>query len=129
MKIEHIAIAYNSEEESDKFFIGLLGCKKTRSFSVSPDLTEQFFGIKKEQLIIRYENENSSFEVFITNDDSKSQDTFTHSCLLVQDRDRLVKKAKSMNFKTIQVPRKDSDSYYLFIKDYHGNLYEVKDLQ
>ena len=95
-KIEHIALASNSEEESDRFFIELLGLEQIRNFSVSEELMEKFFEIKKEQQIIRYSNENLDIEVFITKDDSKSSDNFTHVCLVIQDRDKFVEKAKEM---------------------------------
>jgi len=125
MNIEHVAVASNSEEDSDKFFISLLGLKKSRSFIVSAEKMEQFFGVNKEHNVIRYEDDNVSVEVFITDDDSKSRDIFTHPCLLVDNRDELVRKAKEMEFQVIQVPR-DSDSYYLFIKDNFQNIYEIK---
>lgn len=125
--IEHIAVATNSELDSDKFFIELLGLKKTRSFTVSPDLMEKFFGLKKEQHIVRYGNKNLDFEVFITNDSSRARDIFTHSCLIIENRDELVKKASSMGFMVVKVPRKDRNGYYLFIKDSYQNLYEIKE--
>ena len=128
MDIDHIAVTSNSEEESDKFFVDLLGLKKSRSFVVSKDKMEQFFGVSKEQDVIRYESHSMSVEVFVTNDDSKARDIFTHSCLLVDKRDDLVKKAKAMSFPVIKVPRADSNSYYLFIIDNWENLYEVKEL-
>ncbi len=125
--IEHIAVAANSETDSDKFFIGLLGLKKTRSFTVSPDLMEKFFGLKKEQRIVRYGNNNLDFEVFITNDSSRARDIFTHSCLIIENRDELVDRAFSMGFELVKVPRNDNDGYYLFIKDSYQNLYEIKE--
>jgi len=128
MDIEHIAIASNSEEDSDNFFMSLLGLKKVRSFTVSTDKMEQFFGVSKEQNVIRYDNANIAVEVFITGDDSKSKDLFTHSCLLVEHRDELVRKATAMQFPVIKVPRTDSDSYYLFIKDNFQNIYEIKEI-
>ena len=124
--LEHIAIAANYEENSDDFFIKLLGLQKTRSFTVSPDLMEKFFGVSKEQKIIRYEKGSLSFEVFITNDDSKAQDTFSHSCLLIENRDEFVNKANSMGYDIIKVPRTNGIGYYLFIKDSFHNLYEIK---
>ena len=127
MDIEHIALTSNSEEDSDKFFMNLLGLKKSRSFTVSTDKMEQFFGVSKEQNVIRYDNANISVEIFITDDDSKAKDTFTHSCLLVDNRDELVRRAGEMQFQVIQVPRTDSDSYYLFIKDNFHNIYEIKE--
>ena len=126
MKIDHYALASNSEEESNRFFIDLLGLKKTRSFIVSVDLMKKFFGKEKEQKIVRYENENLSFEVFITEDNSKSNDIFSHICLVIDDRDNIVEQSLSMGYKTIKVPRKNSDGYYLFITDSFGNLYEIK---
>ena len=129
MKIEHIAVGNNSEEESDKFFVDLLGLKKTRTKLVSADLLEKFFGVKTEHTFVIYKNEDSNFEVFITNDKGKANDVFTHSCLVIDNRDEFVDKASSMGFDIVKVPRKDSNGYYLFIKDTFQNLYEIKEKQ
>ncbi|UCD00508.1 MAG: hypothetical protein JSV23_06340 [Promethearchaeota archaeon] len=67
------------------------------------------------------------FEVFITNDNSKANDVFTHSCLLIENRDVFVNTASSMGFDVVKVPRKESEGYYLFIKDSFHNLYEIKE--
>lgn len=127
MKIEHVAIGYNSEEEADKFFIDLLGLKKIRSKSVSIDLMQSFFGVKKETKFVIYGDKDSSFEVFITNDDSKAHDIYSHFCLLIENRDEFVAKASSMGFDVIKVPRKEGEGYYLFVKDLFDNLYEIKE--
>ena len=126
MKIEHIAVSSNSEEEADKFFISLLELKRERDFVVSEDLMEQFFSIKKAQRIIRYENEDLSVEAFITDDKNQALDKFTHTCLIVEDRIKLIERAKKLNVKVIQVPRKNSEGFYLFIQDSYGNLFEIK---
>ena len=128
MDLEHVAVASNSEEESDKFFIDLLGLKKSRSFIVSTDKMEKFFGVSKEQEVIRYEDKDIAVEVFITNDKSKSEDIYSHFCLLVENRDDLVANARAMKFPVIKVPRTDNNSYYLFIKDNYNNLYEIKEI-
>jgi len=126
LKIEHLAVSSNSEEDSDNFFIKLLGLKKLRSFVVSSDLMEQFFKVKKEHKVIRYGNEEVSVEVFITDDKSKVLDKFTHMCLVIEDRAKLLNTARQMNYEVIKVPRKNSDVFYLFLKDKFGNLYEIK---
>ncbi|MFX1487854.1 MAG: VOC family protein [Promethearchaeota archaeon] len=127
MKIEHVALGYNSEEESDRFFVELLGLKKTQSKSVSNDLMEKFFGVKKEHKYVVYEDENSKFEVFITDDRSRARDVFTHCCILIENRDEFLNKAISMGFESVKVLRQDGNGYYLFIKDSFQNLYEVKE--
>jgi len=126
LKIEHIAVSSNSEENADDFFMNLLELKKVRDFVVSEDLMEQFFNIKKAQRIIRYENEDLSVEAFITDDKNQALDRFTHTCLIVEDRIRLIERAKKLNFEVIQVPRKNNDGFYLFLKDSYGNLFEIK---
>ncbi|MHA1291438.1 MAG: VOC family protein [Promethearchaeota archaeon] len=128
MKIEHIALASNSEAESDKFFIDLLGLEKTRSFIVAAELMEKFFGINKEHKVIRYSKNELDIEVFITRDDSKVRDIFTHNCLLVNDPEELVNNANSMGFVTIKVPRKNGGNYF-FIKDSFANLFELKKIK
>jgi hypothetical protein len=125
MKLDHVAVTFNSEVESDNFFENFLSLRKTRDFTINSTLNETFFGISKEQKILRYENDKFSIEVFITNDNTKSMDLFTHICIKVDDRDNLIEKAKLMNIEYIKEPRKDNDSYYLFIKDSFGNLYEI----
>ena len=126
LKIEHIAVSSNIEEDANEFFIDLLELKKERDFVVPEDLMEQFFNIKKVQRIIRYENEDLSVEAFITDDKNQALDRFTHTCLIVEDRIRLIERAKKLNFEVIQVPRKNSDGFYLFLKDSYGNLFEIK---
>jgi len=126
MKIDHIAIAQNTEEDSDKFFVELLGLRKIRSFLVSADKMMNFFGVNQEYNFLRYEDENLGVEVVITNDNSKSTDLFTHPCLIIENRDELVEKAQKLEFPVIKVPRDDGNGYYLFIKDNYKNLYEIK---
>ena len=127
MKIEHIAVAANSEEESDDFFIGLLELEKTRVFKVPSNLMKEFFGIDKEHKVIRYANSEVNFEVFITQESKGGKNIFTHSCLIVENRDKLVENARRQQYEVIKVPREVGEkNYYLFIKDKFGNLYEIK---
>jgi len=126
LKIEHIAVASNSEVESDNFYNNLLKLQKVKSFTVSKELMNKFFGVYKDQQIIRYSNKTVSIEVFITNENDKSIDNFTHTCIIVEDRDKLVDDARIKGYPVIKVPREDSNNYYLFIKDDFGNLFEIK---
>lgn len=118
----------NSEQDAESFFSKFLGMKKTRVFEVEADLTEKFFGVYKKQKIIRFENSHIAVEVFINEEQTKHTDIFTHVCIEVEKRDQLLQKAEDMKFPVIKVPRKEGDSYYLFIKDDYGNLYEIKEL-
>lgn len=126
MKVNHFAIASNSEEDSDKFFKDLLKLEKVRDFTVPANLMKKFFEVDRDQKIIRYEEGEMAAEVFITEDETKRKDLFTHVCLKVENRDEIVDMGKKLGFKVIQVPRDDKNSYYLFIQDKFGNIYEIK---
>ena len=126
MKIEHVAVASNSEVNSDDFYMSLLKLQKVKSFTVSKELMNQFFGVNKDQQITRYSNDSVNIEVFITNTNEKSFDKFTHTCIIVEDRDKLVDDARKKGYQVSKVPREGSDIYYLFIKDDFGNIFEIK---
>ena len=126
MSIEHISVASNSEIESDEFFIELLNLKKTREFTVSGEKMKKFFGVDGDHKLLRYANEHMEVEVILTNSKGNSGDQFTHTCLLVEDREKLIAKAEPKGYEIIKVMRDNSEGYYLFIKDKFGNLYEIK---
>ncbi len=126
MKLEHFAVSANSKEEADKFFITLLGLKKARDFEVDAELINQFFGVNENLHLIRYENESIAAEVFINEKKQKAENLFSHVCLMVDNRDDLPQKAEDLGYKVIKVPRKNKDSYYLFLNDGFGNIYEIK---
>ncbi|MFW9896792.1 MAG: VOC family protein [Candidatus Thorarchaeota archaeon] len=105
-----------------------MGLEKTRSDIKSSDLMEKFFGVKTDVHTILYGNNNVEFEVFITEKKEKAKDTFTHPCIAVNNRDGFLNKAISLGLPTIKVYRKESNSYYLFVKDLFGNLFEIKEL-
>ncbi|TFF97928.1 MAG: hypothetical protein EU541_07510 [Promethearchaeota archaeon] len=100
--------------------------EKTRDFDVDAEKIKQFFGVNSEQHLIRYESKDVAAEVFINKVKNHADNIFSHVCLIVENRDELVNKAEALGFKTIKVPRKDSDSYYLFLNDGFGNIYEIK---
>lgn len=126
MKIDHIAVSVNNEEDSDDFFIGLLELEKKRTFTVPSQLMKQFFGIEKQQKVIRYSNSEINFEVFITESNEGVKEIYTHYCLIIENRDKFVENAIKKQYEVAKVPREGSSNYYLFIKDKSDNLYEIK---
>lgn len=126
MDLEHFAVSANSVEEANKFFVMLLGLKKTRDFNVNAELISQFFGVNSDQRLIRYEDENIAAEVFINKEKKKAENLFSHICLVIDNRDEIAQKAENLGYKVTKVPRKNSDSYYLFLNDEFGNIYEIK---
>lgn len=125
MQLSHFAVALRSEEQSDAFFQGLIGLKKVRSFTVSEDLAADLFGVTRETSVVRYGNDHFDVEVFLIGDEVLPRHPFAHVCLQVEDREAFLTKAGESNVEIRIVPRRDGSTYYLFVRDPCGNLYEI----
>lgn len=129
MKLEHCALTCRSAEEADSFFTGLLGLKKLREFTIPKDLAGEIFGERSDRDVVRYGNRDFDLEVFITGEEYEEKRTLSHLCLEVEDGEAFIEKARQMKYDTKKIPRSDGRSYYLFVRDASGNLYEIKQIQ
>ncbi|MDY6964760.1 MAG: VOC family protein [Halobacteriota archaeon] len=125
MILNHIALACSSEEGSDRFYRDLLGLTKVRSFVVPADLVKNIFDLDVECRVVDYGNEDLKFEIFLVGD-TKPRKGFNHVCLDVKNREGLIKKCTEMGVEMVKLP-KGTDDIYLFIRDFDGNLFEVKE--
>jgi catechol 2,3-dioxygenase-like lactoylglutathione lyase family enzyme len=124
MFLRHIALTCNSEENADKFYRDLLGLKKTETKTLPADLSEAIFNLDVQMKIINYLDENVHFEIFITGRIDKSATQIAHSCLEVDNRTGFIEKCAKMGVDISQIPK--ADATLTFIRDYDGNLFEIK---
>ena len=64
------------------------------------------------------------FEVFIDPNREPSNDPIVHACLMIEDRDAFLARCEDHDLEIIRVPK--GTSVLTFIRDYDGNLYEIK---
>ena len=121
--IKHVGLIYNDRTSAKTFFVDILGLKFKKSFTLSKDLTKNIFGISEDVAIDVYENDKSYFEVFITEKISRIH--FEHICIEIDSKRRFIEKCKKYGLKPIIV--KKNLKTLLFIKDFSGNLYEIKE--
>ena len=126
MRINHIALINDSEKKANKFYQDFLGLKKLRTFKVSSDMASQIFNSKKEYKIIVYSSNQVKIEVFIDEEYKGSKNSIPHICIEVENREKLISKAEKMGIDYLKIPKQDS--FYLFIRDYNGNLFEIKEI-
>jgi len=119
----HIGIQYYDKEKAELFFTKILNMPKTRSFTVSEELSKKIFGISKDVNVDVYSNNNTIFEVFIT--EKKSKQYYEHICIEIDNKDEFVKKCKKYGLKPNII--KKGEKNLLFVKDFANNLYEVKE--
>jgi len=122
-KINHVALNSLDKEKADIFFKQILGLDLKKTFTISPDLSQQIFGIKEEIQVLSYENEYCRFEIFITKEIPKLR--FDHTCIMVKDKQNFIERCKKHKIEPICVKR--NDKILLFVRDLSNNLYEVKE--
>ena len=114
-----------SQENADRFYGGILGLRKIKSFTLSKDLTGQIFEIPRECQIILYGNDNFAAEVFVAHPAPGKVTSLVHLCLEVEDREGFLGKCQAMGLTVKRVPK--GDSLLTFVHDYDGNLFEIKE--
>ena len=137
MQILHVGLACRSEVESDRFYQDLLGLSKQDPKTLSRDLAHAIFGVDRELTMINYVGDDVHFEIFITDTaGDTARDTagdtprdpsgpIAHTCLAVDDLEEFLARCRTLDVEVARIPR--GNYTVTFIKDYAGNLFEVKD--
>jgi catechol 2,3-dioxygenase-like lactoylglutathione lyase family enzyme len=124
MLLKHVALECSLEEDADRFYGNLLGLTKMPAKIVPSTLSKRIFNLDFEYKIINYSNDRLQFEIFISNQKKPERKKIEHVCLEVDNLEAFVEKCKGLNVRILQIPR--GESYLTFIKDYDGNLFEIK---
>ena len=125
MKLHHIATVCSSIERADRFYEEVLNLKKIKSGTLDRAFAKQLFDISQECEIILYGNEDFRIEVFVAVSDPKLKVPYVHVCLEVKDRKSFVEKCEQAGLTVKRIPR--GDYPIVFIEDYDGNMFEIKE--
>jgi len=125
MRVSHVALASSSEEKADRFYHGVLGLKKTRTVTLSAHVMNSIFGLDEECKKTDYENEGIRFEIFFTGLEKLRTIRPDHVCLDVSDLEAFLKNCETMHVEIIKVAK--GESIVIFIKDYDGHFFEIKE--
>lgn len=126
MNLHHFAVVCSSIENADTFYKDILGLEKRKDTTITPDLSEQIFGITNECRLLLYSNTDFAVEVFLTQGDRDRKPSFEHVCLLVEDKKSFTEKCQAGGCEINLVPR--GDYFLTFIRDFDGNLFEIKEI-
>ena len=124
MKYIHTGLVCGSEETADRFYRDLLGLEKLNVKILPAELSNSLFKRPFDLTVINYANDGIHFEIFISDTEDIVNNPVGHTCLAVVDRDGLVRNCKSAGAEVIEVPK--GESTVVFVKDFDGNLFEVK---
>jgi len=125
MVLNHIGIINENEEQAERFYGAFLGLDKTREFYLPLELAEQLFDYSHEIKMMVFENDGIKVEVFICSGCSKQPSPdFRHIGLFVDDLFLFMEKASQLGVE--QIVGKTKEKTVHFIKDFYGNMIEVK---
>ncbi|OYD14604.1 hypothetical protein CH333_06780 [candidate division WOR-3 bacterium JGI_Cruoil_03_44_89] len=123
--LRHIGLQYRSKEDAETFFNKILGLPMQRTFTMSRELGKSIFGIEEEVGVEVFGNDGVVFEVFIG--DAPKRFSYEHICLEVPDKEEFISRCKNYGIEPKIVRKGNKD--LLFIRDFSGYLYEIKEKQ
>ncbi len=125
MVLNHMALVCHNEKNSDRFYMGVLGLNRLESKILPKPLSEEIFNIELEFKIINYGSENIKLEIFINERFKLPTIQINHICVEVENRQGFIEKCNLKGVETTLIPK--GESQLLFIKDYDGNMFEIRE--
>lgn len=126
MKLNHVGLNIQSEEEIVDFYQNVLGFHLEYQFDISTELGDRIFGVNEQVNVFLCKNKDILLELFVYYAHPKN--SFSHICLDVTDREKIVFRCEERNYKVIRIDRADRADI-LFIKDKAGNVFELKNVE
>jgi len=121
----HVALQCNDKEKIETFFTEVLGLPLKKKFTVSRELSEAIFGIDESVDVEVYGNNETSFEIFITQTEEKS--SYGHVCIEIDNKKKFINRCKQYGIIPMVITKGGKN--LLFVRDFSGNLFEIKEKQ
>lgn len=121
--LNHVALQCNDTERAETFFTEVLGLPIKKKFTVSRELSEAIFGIDESVDVEVYDNNETRFEIFITQTEEKRG--YGHVCIEIDNKKEFIDRCKQHGIKPMVITKGGKN--LLFVRDFSGNLFEIKE--
>ncbi len=121
--LNHVALQCNDKEKVETFFTEVLGLPIKKKFTVSRELSEAIFGIDESVDVEVYDNNETRFEIFITQTEEKRG--YGHVCIEIDNKKEFIDRCKQYGIKPMFITKGGKN--LLFVRDFSGNLFEIKE--
>jgi hypothetical protein len=118
----HAAVHCDTIEHAHILFEVIFGLEKIKTFSLDAHLSQAIFSINTPVDVIVFGNESTQIEVFIHSDSPIP--SFMHICMQVPDKQVFLKRCRTAGLQPFEIEK--GEKKLLFVKDYVGNLFEIK---
>ena len=122
--IVHTAVVVPSKDSAVSLFENLFGMERLYEFDIPREAFETLFQISTEAHAMVYNAGNTQIEVFIIPGFVRPKHDFSHTCIAVTDRMKVIQAAADLGCDVRQFHRQDAT--VVFLKDPTGNLFEIK---
>jgi len=92
MKLNHVALNIQSEEELVDFYQNILGFHFEYQFNMPIELADKIFGVKKQRKVFLYKREDILLELFIHS--VNTNQNFAHICFEIINRESIAAKCE-----------------------------------
>ncbi len=124
MLLNHVGITNQSEEQAVRFYKDFLGFEITKESIVSQELSAQLFAFSREIKMMVFEKDGIRIEIFICPDCKPPSPDLRHIAVLLDNLAEIIEKARQVGIDLITGKTKVKTVH--FIKDFSGNLIEIK---
>ncbi|MCK5259295.1 MAG: VOC family protein [Thermoplasmatales archaeon] len=121
--LNHVALQCNDKEKAETFFTEVLELPIKKKFTVSRELSEAIFGIDESVDVEVYDNNETRFEIFITQTEEKRG--YGHVCIEIDNKKEFIDRCKQYGIKPMFITKGGKN--LLFVRDFSGNLFEIKE--
>ena len=121
--LNHVALQCNDKEKVETFFTEVLELPIKKKFTVSRELSEAIFGIDESVDVEVYDNNETRFEIFITQTEEKRG--YGHVCIEIDNKKEFIDRCKQYGIKPMFITKGGKN--LLFVRDFSGNLFEIKE--
>ena len=121
----HVALQCNDKEKVETFFTEILGLPIKEKFTVSRELSETIFDIDESVDVKVYGNNETRFEIFITQTEEKCG--YGHVCIEIDNKKKFIDRCKQYGIMPMVITKGGKN--LLFVRDFTGNLFEIKEKQ
>lgn len=126
MLLNHVGVFNTCREDALRFYRDFLGFALTREATVSRELSEQLFAVSGDIPMLVFEKSGIKIEVFICPKCKHPSPDLKHIGFLLENFPEMLEKASKDGVDLITGRTKDKTVY--FIRDFSGNLIEIKQL-
>jgi catechol 2,3-dioxygenase-like lactoylglutathione lyase family enzyme len=124
MILNHVGIINGNPEQAELFYKDFLKFEKTREFILSPELSGQLFDLSREISVLVFERDGIKLEVFICPECRLPTPDLGHIGLYLDDLSTIVEQARVAGVQ--HIIGKTGEKTVHFIRDFYGNLIEIK---